>query len=144
VIIGALRREISTHTSQVSRLDDAVNLPGIAALVAGRQYGVLAGRAPSVGATVPTELHLPLTFTTAGTTVISDVAARAGVPASGVISAVHELGSPTALRLALDTSALPASAVHVALVVNTGSPPSSAVLSAVTAELVAWKNRLFP
>jgi hypothetical protein len=120
------------------------SLPNIAALVAGRQYGVLVWRASSAAASVPTELHLPLAFTAGGTTVISDIATRAGVPAQGAISAVPELGSSTALRLAIDTSALAAGTAHVALIVNTGSPPSSAVLSAVTGELVAWKARLFP
>jgi len=121
------------------------SLPGVAALVAGRQYGVLVWRASAAAARVPTELHLPRTFTAAGTAVVSDLVTTAGVLAQGVISAVAEAGSATALRLVVDTSAL-SSAVHVALVVNTstGTAPTSAQLSAAAGELVAWKNRLFP
>jgi hypothetical protein len=122
------------------------SLPDVAALVAGRQYGVLVWRASSAGSTVATELHLPRAFTAAGTVVISDVATRAGVPAQGVVSVAIEIGSSVALRLRVDTSALSSGATHVALIVSTagGSLPSSAVLSAATRELVAWKNRLFP
>ena len=122
------------------------SMPTIAALVAGRQYGVLVWRASAAGSTVATEVHLPSSFTAAGTTVVSDVATRAGLPAQGVVSVAAELGSSVARRLLVDSSALPVGAVHVALIVSTagGTAPSSVALSAAAGELVAWKNRLFP
>jgi len=122
------------------------SMPNVAALVSGRQYGVLVWRASAAGSTVATEVHLPRAFAAAGTVVVSDVATRAGVPAQGVVSASPEVGSSVALRLLVDTSALPVGAVHAALIVNTsgGAAPSAAVLAAATSELAAWTHRLFP
>jgi hypothetical protein len=119
-------------------------LPNVAALVAGRQYGVLVWRQPATAPAAPTELHLPATFDPATTVVVGDLATRLGVPASGsTVTAVPEVGSPGARRLVVDATGTPAGTVHVLLVVNagTGTVPA-ATLTAAKAELTAWSTAL--
>ncbi|KAB2339964.1 cellulase family glycosylhydrolase [Actinomadura rudentiformis] len=118
------------------------SMPDLSALVQNRQYGVLVWRSGSSGA--PTELHLPQSFTPAATTVVSDLATVTGLPGSGPVTAAPEPGSTTAKRLRL--TAPPSSGVHVALIVNTGTgtPPTSAQLTAARAQLSAWLTQKFP
>ena len=119
-------------------------LPNVAALVAGRQYGVLVWRQPATTPAAPTELHLPATFNPATTVVVGDLATRLGVPASGSpVTAVPEVGSPSARRLVVDATGTAAGTVHVLLVVNagTGTVPA-ATLAAAKAELTAWASAL--
>jgi hypothetical protein len=120
-------------------------LPAVAALVSGRQYGVLVWREPSTAAGAPTELHLPQSFAPASTAVVGDVATRYGLPASGPVSVTQEVGSASAQRLLIDTTGAAPGTVHVALVVNAGSGAAvtTAQLSAAKAELTAWSGRLF-
>ncbi|GAB3959419.1 cellulase family glycosylhydrolase [Actinoallomurus acanthiterrae] len=115
------------------------SLPNVAALVKDRQYGVLVWRGTS--ATVPTELHLPQSFAPASTTVVGDVGALTGLPASGAVRVADETGSSAAHRVLLTAPA----GLHVALVVNTatGTPVTADQRTAVAAELAAWRDRAF-
>ncbi|MEU5878758.1 cellulase family glycosylhydrolase [Spirillospora sp. NPDC047279] len=116
------------------------SLPRLAALVQGRQYGVLVWRGSSAQA--PTEVHLPRSFAPASTAVVSDIATLNGVPASGPIAAVPEAGSAVAKRLQVTAGA----GLHFALVVNasTGTPVTADQLTAARAELAAWLAQKFP
>ncbi|WP_254714901.1 cellulase family glycosylhydrolase [Actinomadura sp. NAK00032] len=113
----------------------------LAALLQGRQYGVLVWR--SAGTSAPTELHLPNSFAPSGTAIVSDLATLNGVPASGPIAAVAETGSATARKLRITAQD---NAVHFALVVNTatGTPPTEAQLSAARTTLSTWLTEEFP
>jgi hypothetical protein len=115
-------------------------LPAIAALVSGRQYGVLVWREPAASPGAPTELHLPGSFPSARTVVVSDLGVVAGVPASGPIAVATEAGATTARRLLLDATGSAAGRVHVALVVNAADVTSvpAATLTAARTELLAW------
>ncbi|GAA0443004.1 endoglycosylceramidase [Actinoplanes capillaceus] len=111
-------------------------LPTIAGLVAGRQYGVLVWRGPSAPLGAPTELHLPGSFPSARTVVVSDLGTRSGLTASGPIAVAGEPGATTARRLLLDGDG----SVHVALVVNASDTASipAATLTAARTELLGW------
>jgi len=115
-------------------------LPTIAALVNGRQYGVLVWREPATAPGAPTELHLPGAFPSARTVVVSDLGAVLGVPATGPIAVATEPGATTARRLLLTPSAAAPAAVHVALVVNADGtdPITAATLAAARTELLTW------
>jgi hypothetical protein len=119
-------------------------LPSIAGLVAGRQYGVLVWREPATPLGAPTELHLPGSFPSARTVVVSDLGAVAGVPASGPVAVAAEAGSTTARRLLLDATGSAPGKVHVALVVNAADVASvpAATLTAARTELLAWAAAL--
>jgi hypothetical protein len=115
------------------------SLPTLAALVAGRQYGVLVWREAAGATGAPTELHLPASFGTAGTVVIGDLGAVIGPPATGPISVTTEAGATTARRLLLNTAGSAPGTLHVALVasVPTGTVPA-ATLAAARTELLTW------
>ncbi|GIE31778.1 endoglycosylceramidase [Actinoplanes italicus] len=115
-------------------------LPAIAGLVAGRQYGVLVWRRPATAPGAPTELHLPGSFPSARTAVVSDLGVVAGIPATGPISVTTEVGASTARRLLLDAGGSAPGAPHVALVVNAADVASvpAATLTAARTELLAW------
>jgi hypothetical protein len=119
-------------------------LPAIAGLVAGRQYGVLVWRGPSAPLGAPTELHLPGSFPSARTVVVSDLGVVAGIPATGPITVTTEAGAATARRLLLDASGSASGVVHVALVVNAADVASvpAATLTAARTELLAWAAAL--
>ncbi|MEU7457827.1 cellulase family glycosylhydrolase [Streptosporangium roseum] len=122
------------------------SMPGIAALVKDRRFGVLVWREPATAPSAPTELHLPASFTAATTVVVGDVATRAGLPASGPAAIATETGSSVAHRLLLRPSGAAPGTVHTALVVGaaTGPAVTPAQLAAAAAELAAWKNQRFP
>ncbi|WP_233512223.1 cellulase family glycosylhydrolase [Micromonospora deserti] len=113
------------------------SMPHLAALLAGRQYGVLVWRQPPTAPTAPTVLHLPASFDPARTVVVGDLDTRYGLPSTGAVSVATEPGSTTAHRLVVDA---PAGSVHVLLVANTadGRPVSPATLAGARAELLAW------
>ncbi|GIF00753.1 cellulase family glycosylhydrolase [Paractinoplanes rishiriensis] len=115
-------------------------LPAIAALVSGRQYGVLVWREPAAAIAAPTELHLPGTFPAARTVVVSDLGTVVGPPGSGRIAATTEPGATSARRLLLDASGSAAGTVHVALVVGAADtrPVDAAALAAARTELLNW------
>ncbi|HWS36105.1 MAG TPA: cellulase family glycosylhydrolase [Actinoplanes sp.] len=119
-------------------------LPAIRGLTSGRQYGVLVWREPAAPLGAPTELHLPASFPTGRTVVVSDLGTRSGLTTSGVIAVGTEPGATTARRLLLDTAGTAAGSVHVALVVNTSDVASvpAATLTAARTELLAWAAAL--
>ncbi|MFI9543981.1 cellulase family glycosylhydrolase [Streptomyces sp. NPDC052016] len=113
------------------------SLPNVARLVGSGQYGLLVWR--SNGGTAPTELHLPASFPTAATTVVSDLGAVHGPPAytsATGIAAALEPGGTGSRRLLL--TAPDASTVHYALVTNGAASPSASLLAAARSELSAW------
>jgi hypothetical protein len=118
-------------------------LPKTAGLVGSGQYGVLVWR--SNGGVAPTELHLPASFTPAGTTVISDLGTLTGLPAYAAsgqtantpIAYAALPGGGGAERLVIsDTSA--SGTLHYALVTNGASSTTAAQRAAVQKELAAW------
>ncbi|MER6788381.1 cellulase family glycosylhydrolase [Streptomyces sp. NPDC000658] len=113
------------------------SLPSTRQLVGSGQYGLLVWR--SNGGTAPTELHLPASFPTATTTVVSDlgtVYAPPAYPAAAKIAAAAEPGGTGSRRLLLD--APDSGVLHYALVTNGATAPSAALLAAARAELSAW------
>jgi hypothetical protein len=113
------------------------SLPNVASLVGSGQYGVLVWR--SGGGTAPTELHLPASFPTASTTVVSDLGTVYGPPAytsSTKIAAAAEPGGTGSRRLLLSTA--DSGVVHYALVTNGATSPSAGLLAAARSELAAW------
>ncbi|MER7183829.1 cellulase family glycosylhydrolase [Streptomyces hyaluromycini] len=113
------------------------SLPNVAALVGSGQYAVQVWRSSS--ATAPTELHLPASFPTASTTVVSDLGTAYGPPAytsSTPVGVAAEPGGTGSRRLLLTDS--DSGVLHFALVTNGATSPSSTVLNAAKAELAAW------
>jgi hypothetical protein len=113
------------------------SLPNVAQLVGSGQYGLLVWR--SNGTAAPTELHLPASFPTAGTTVVSDLGTVHAPPAytgTTKIAAAPEPGGTGSRRLLLTTS--DAGTPHFALVTNGASAPSATLLAAARAELASW------
>ncbi|GKQ35017.1 cellulase family glycosylhydrolase [Streptomyces sp. A012304] len=113
------------------------SLPNVAQLVGSGQYGLLVWR--SNGTAAPTELHLPASFPTAGTTVVSDLGTVHAPPAytnTTKIAAAPEPGGTGSRRLLLTTS--DSGTLHYALVTNGASAPSTTLLAAARAELASW------
>jgi hypothetical protein len=96
-------------------------MPAVRALVGAKQFGVLAWRSNSTD--VPTEIHLPASFS----------------PASVVVDADTSVGTPTdgTLDLRATTSTL-----HFALITTGATTPEAR--AAAQAELVAWTRTLEP
>ncbi|WP_416968958.1 endoglycosylceramidase [Streptomyces sp. 4F14] len=118
------------------------SLPNVASLVGSGQYSVLVWR--SNGGSAPTELHLPATFPTATTTVVSDLGTVYGpgaYSASTKIGAAVEPGGTGSRRLLL--SAADSGTLHYALVTNGASSPSSSALAAARTELAGWVAQKF-
>ncbi len=113
------------------------SLPNVSQLVGSGQYSVLVWR--SKGISAPTELHLPASFPTATTTVVSDLGTVYGPPAyssTTPIAAGTDPGGTGSRRLLL--TAPDSGGLHYALVTNGATAPSAAVLSAARAELASW------
>ncbi|UUU28870.1 cellulase family glycosylhydrolase [Streptomyces sp. CA-210063] len=113
------------------------SLPNVSSLVGSGQYSLLVWR--SDGSTEPTELHLPASFPTASTTVVSDLGVTATPPAyttSTPIAAAREPGGTGSRRLLL--TAADSGKLHYALVTNGATAPSAAQLSAARTELSRW------
>ena len=120
------------------------SLPNIRALVQGRRYGVLVWRETEAAKLAPTELHLPASFASSSTIVISDLGTVAGLPSSGVIAVATETGSVTARRLLLTSSGTATGTIHVALIIEgAGLTPSSTELAVADSELLAWRDAKF-
>ncbi|MFJ9722126.1 endoglycosylceramidase [Streptomyces sp. NPDC101209] len=118
------------------------SLPNVAQLVGSGQYGLLVWRSGSGSA--PTELHLPASFPTAGTTVVSDLGAVYGPPAytaSAPVAAAPEPGGTGSRRLLLTDA--DSGVLHYALVTNGATAPSAALLSAARSELASWAATRF-
>ncbi|MFJ8008550.1 glycoside hydrolase family 5 protein [Streptomyces fagopyri] len=112
-------------------------LPHVSQLVGPGQYGLLVWR--SDGGAAPTELHLPASFATSATTVVSDLGTAYSPPSYGTgtpIAAAPEPGGSGARRLLL--TAPGAGTPHYALVTNGATAPSAALLSAARSELASW------
>ncbi|MBT1089878.1 cellulase family glycosylhydrolase [Streptomyces sp. Tu102] len=117
------------------------SLPNVAQLVGSGQYGLLLWH--SNGGTAPTELHLPATFPTASTTVVSDLGTAYAPPSYGSATPVGvaaEPGGTGSRRLLLtDTDS---GVLHYALVTNGATTaPSAALLTAARSELSTWAAR---
>lgn len=113
------------------------SLPHVSKLVGPGQYGVLLWR--SDGTAAPTELHLPASFGTSRTTVVSDLGAVTGPPSytrSTPVAVAPEPGGTGSRRLLL--SAGNSGGLHYALVTNGATAPSADLLSGAQAELAAW------
>ncbi len=118
------------------------SLPNVAQLVGSGQYGLLVWRSGSGSA--PTELHLPASFPTAGTTVVSDLGSVFGPPAytaSAPVAAAPEPGGTGSRRLLLTDA--DSGVLHYALVTNGATAPSAALLSAARSELASWAAARF-
>ncbi|MEU2733182.1 endoglycosylceramidase [Streptomyces griseoviridis] len=112
-------------------------LPNVAQLVGSGQYGLLVWRSGSGSA--PTELHLPASFPTAATTVVSDLGTVFGppaYPAGAPVAAALEPGGTGSRRLLLTDS--DSGVTHYALVTNGATAPSASLLSAARSELNSW------
>lgn len=119
------------------------SLPNVAKLVGSGQYGLLVWR--SGAGSAPTELHLPASFPTASTTVVSDLGTAYAPPAyagaATPVAVTPEPGGTGSRRLLVtDTDS---GALHYALVTNGATAPSSDLLSAAGAELAAWASAHF-
>ena len=115
-------------------------LPTLASLVDGRQFGVLVWREVADASGAPTELHLPASFPTGATVVVSDTGAVIGPGESGAVAVAAEVGATTARRLLIDTAGSPIGSIHVALVANAGDgrPVTADQLAAARSELIRW------
>ncbi|KAA0941769.1 cellulase family glycosylhydrolase [Streptomyces apricus] len=112
-------------------------LPRVAELVGSGQYALHAWR--SDGSVEPTELHLPASFPTAATTVVSDLGTTAAPPAytrTTPVAVAREPGGTGSRRLLL--TAPDSGVLHYALVTNGAAAPSAALLDAARAELAGW------
>lgn len=116
------------------------SLPNVASLVGSGQYSLLVWRSGS-GST-PTELHLPASFPTGTTTVVSDLGTVYGPPAysaSTPVGAAAEPGGTGSRRLLLTDS--DSGVLHYALVTNGATAPSASTLSAAKTELATWVSQ---
>ncbi|MFF9060633.1 endoglycosylceramidase [Streptomyces sp. NPDC014882] len=116
------------------------SLPGVARLVGSGQYGLLVWR--SGGGAAPTELHLPASFPTGATTVVSDLGTVHAPPAytgATPVGVAPEPGGTGSRRLLLTDG--DAGTVHYALVTNGATAPAPALLTAARGELAAWAAR---
>jgi hypothetical protein len=113
------------------------SLPNVKRLVGSGQYGLLLWR--SDGGRAPTELHLPASFPTASTTVVSDLGTSHAPPAytsTTPIGVAQEPGGTGSRRLLL--TAPDSGVLHYALVTNGSTAPSTDLLNAARSELAAW------
>ncbi|MEU9227412.1 cellulase family glycosylhydrolase [Streptomyces massasporeus] len=112
-------------------------LPNVQRLVGSGQYGLLLWR--SDGGSAPTELHLPASFPTSSTTVVSDLGTAHGPPAytsTTPVGVAQEPGGTGSRRLLL--TAPDSGVLHYALVTNGATAPSADLLAAARSELAAW------
>jgi hypothetical protein len=112
-------------------------LPNVGRLVGSGQYGLLVWR--SGGGSAPTELHLPASFPTASTTVVSDLGTVYAPPSytpAAPIAVAPEPGGTGSRRLLL--TAPDSGVLHWALVTNGATAPSADLLKAARSELAAW------
>lgn len=118
------------------------SLPNVSSLVGSGQYSVFVWR--SNGGSAPTELHLPASFPTASTTVVSDLGSVYGPVAYGSstkVGVAAEPGGSGSRRLLLSSG--DSGVLHYALVTNGAASPSSSLLAAAGSELSAWVAQKF-
>ncbi|MEU6475092.1 cellulase family glycosylhydrolase [Streptomyces massasporeus] len=119
------------------------SLPNVQRLVGSGQYGLLLWR--SDGGRAPTELHLPASFPTASTTVVSDLGAVHAPPpytSTAPVGVAQEPGGTGSRRLLL--TAPDSGVLHYALVTNGATAPSADLLAAARSELAAWAAKEVP
>ncbi|MEV7346350.1 cellulase family glycosylhydrolase [Streptomyces sp. NPDC093544] len=113
------------------------SLPNVSQLVGSGQYSLLVWR--SDGTSAPTELHLPASFPTSATTVVSDLGTTTTPPAyttTTPIAVAPEPGGTGSRRLLL--TAPGSGTLHYALVTNGATAPSAGLLSSARTELASW------
>ncbi|MFC8144563.1 cellulase family glycosylhydrolase [Streptomyces paradoxus] len=113
------------------------SLPNVQRLVGSGQYGLLLWR--SDGGPAPTELHLPASFPTASTTVVSDLGTVHAPPAytsATPVAVAQEPGGTGSRRLLL--TAPDSGVLHYALVTNGATAPAADLVAAARSELAAW------
>jgi len=113
------------------------SLPHVSQLVGSGQYSLLVWRSDGTGA--PTELHLPASFPTSSTTVVSDLGTTAAPPSyttTTPIAVAPEPGGTGSRRLLL--TATGSGTLHYALVTNGATAPSATLLNAARTELESW------
>ncbi|WP_371542572.1 cellulase family glycosylhydrolase [Streptomyces sp. NBC_00554] len=118
------------------------SLPNVSQLVGSGQYSLLVWR--SDGTSAPTELHLPASFPTSSTTVVSDLGTTATPPSyttTTPIAVAPEPGGTGSRRLLL--TAAGSGTLHYALVTNGATAPSATLLSAARTELASWAATKF-
>lgn len=118
------------------------SLPNVSRLVGSGQYGLLVWR--SGPGSAPTELHLPASFPTSATTVVSDLGTAYAPPpysASAPIAAAPEPGGTSGRRLLITDA--DSGVRHYALVTNGATSPPASLLSAARSELSAWAAARF-
>ncbi|MGW7364100.1 cellulase family glycosylhydrolase [Streptomyces sp. NPDC054841] len=114
------------------------SLPRVRELVGDGQYGLLLWR--SDGTSAPTDLHLPASFATSRTTVVSDLGTVHAPPSyddGTPIAAAPEPGGTGSRRLLL-TAPKPGSGLHYALITNGATAPSDDLLRGARDELAGW------
>jgi hypothetical protein len=114
------------------------SLPAVSTIVGSGQYAVLVWR--DSGSAYPTEVHLPASFTAAGTTVISDLGRLTGLPAYATgtpISVAAQAGGAGGNRLIL-TGTGTSGAIHYALLTNGSTTTTASALATAKTELAAW------
>ena len=119
------------------------SLPVVSALVGSGQYGVLVWK--SNGGAAPTQINLPLSFTSTNTTVVSDLGAVTDPPAysaSGEVAnapiAVSALPSGGGAQRLLISDTDPAGTLHYALITNGSTSTTAAQLASAQQELASW------
>ncbi|HET9170969.1 MAG TPA: cellulase family glycosylhydrolase [Actinospica sp.] len=119
------------------------SLPVVSALVGSGQYGVLVWK--SNGGSAPTQINLPLSFTAANTTVVSDLGAALDPPAysptghvaNAAVTLAALPGGGGAERLLLSDSGA-SGTVHYALITNGSTSATAAQLASAQQELASW------
>lgn len=119
------------------------SLPAVSALVGSGQYGVLVWK--SNGGSAPTQINLPLSFTSSNTTVVSDLGAALDPPtysATGTVAnaavAVSALPSGGGAERLLLSDSGASGTVHYALVTNGSTSATAAQLATAQQELASW------
>jgi hypothetical protein len=119
------------------------SLPVVSTLVGSGQYSVLVWK--SNGGAAPTQINLPLSFTSANTTVVSDLGAVTDPPAysaSGDVAgspiAVSALPSGGGAQRLLISDSDPAGTLHYALITNGSTSTTAAQLASAQQELASW------
>ncbi|WP_405865241.1 endoglycosylceramidase [Streptomyces sp. NBC_00005] len=113
------------------------SLPNVSQLVGSGQYGLLVWKSGSGSA--PTELHLPASFPTATTTVVSDLGTAYAPPSytmSTPVAVAAEPGGTGSRRLLLTDS--DSGVLHYAMITNGATSPAASLLSAARSELATW------
>ena len=119
------------------------SMTAVSALVGSGQYSVLVWK--SNGGSAPTQINLPLSFTSSNTTVVSDLGAVIDPPtysatndvANSAVAVAALPGGGGAERLLLSDSGA-SGTVHYALVTNGSTTATATQLATAQSELASW------